>query len=270
MFPAHLDPAVWGTESTVTAPAVPVRTAIMQHDDGDQRVFSWSTDSPPLHARYRFEWRLSAPDEATVDPRPSERMRRLGVVQADDPALRQPCEPFDLPSEREIAQSVTELLTAFLHPLRAAHSFGKGIGLAAPQVGVTRCAAIVQAPDQAPVVLLNPRILDASEHTDEQYEGCLSFFDVRGTVSRPLRIDVEHTSLDGDTCITTFEHAAARLWAHEIDHLNGMLYVDRMPPGIEPVPVERYEGTGTSWRYGDSARTDRPPIYAAGHRHDRE
>ncbi len=66
-------------------------------------------------------------------------------------------------------------------------------------------------------MLFNPRIVDASEQTDEQYEGCLSFFDVRGTVQRPLRIDVEHTDLDGITHITAFEHAAARLWAHEID-----------------------------------------------------
>ncbi|MGI9099393.1 MAG: peptide deformylase [Solirubrobacteraceae bacterium] len=250
VFPAELDPAVWGTETTMTARAVPVRTAIMQRDDGDQRIFSWSTESPPLHARYRFEWRLAGQDLSAEHMRPSERMRALGVVQAHDPALRQPCEPFDLPADRDLAHSVSELLTAFLHPLRAAHSFGKGMGLAAPQIGIARRAAVVQAPDQPPLVLLNPRILDASADTDEQYEGCLSFFDVRGIVERPLRIEVEHTALDGAAHITTFEHAAARLWAHEIDHLDGKLYTDRMPPGLEPVPVERYHATGTAWRYG--------------------
>jgi peptide deformylase len=49
--------------------------------------------------------------------------------------------------------------------------------------------------------------------------------------------------------IATFERAAARLWAHEIDHLDGKLYIDRMPPGRDTVPVERYRGTGSSWRY---------------------
>jgi peptide deformylase len=253
VFPAQLDPAVWGTESTMTAQAVPVRTAISQRDDGDRRIFSWSTDNPPLHARYRFEWRLTDPEPASEDLRPSERMRRLGVLQADDPALRRPCEPFDLPGDRDLARSAGELLTAFLHPLRAAHSFGKGIGLAAPQVGINRCAAVVQAPDQPPLVLFNPRIVDASEDADEQYEGCLSFFDVRGTVQRPLRIDVEHTDLAGTTHITSFEHAAARLWAHEIDHLQGRLYTDRMLPGMKPVPVEHYHGTGSSWRYASTA-----------------
>jgi peptide deformylase len=255
VFPARFDPAVWGTESTMTAHAVPVRTAISQRDDGDERVFSWSTDNPPLHVRYRFEWRLTHPETTSEDASPSERMSRLGVVQADDPALRQPCEPFALPDDHDLARSVSELLTAFLHPLRAAHSFGKGIGLAAPQIGVARCAAVVQAPGQSPRVLLNPRIVDASEQTDEQYEGCLSFFDVRGTVRRALRIDVEHTDLDGITHITSFENASARLWAHEIDHLQGKLYTDRMTPGATPVPVERYHGSGTSWRY-DPPPTD--------------
>jgi peptide deformylase len=80
---------------------------------------------------------------------------------------------------------------------------------------------------QPPLALFNPRIIDASEDADEQYEGCLSFFDVRGIVQRPL--------------------------AHEIDHLQGKLYTDRMPPGVNPVPVERYHGTGASWRYGPPA-----------------
>ena len=98
-------------------------------------------------------------------------------------------------------------------------------------------------------MLYNPRIVDRSDETDEQYEGCLSFFDVRGKVTRPLRIDVEHTTLDGSVHIATFERAAARLWAHEIDHLDGTLYTERMRPGHAAVPVERYRGTGSSWHY---------------------
>jgi peptide deformylase len=249
VFPAALEPAVWGTETTMTADSMPVRTAIAQRDEGGERIFSWCTNNPPLHARYRFEWRLQNQDAPVEEQRPSERMRHLGVVQDGDPILRQPCDPFDLPSEVEIARSLGELLTAFLHPLRSAHSFGKGMGLAAPQIGIPRRAAVVQAPDETPLVLYNPRIVDRSDETDEQYEGCLSFFDVRGMVERPLRIDVEHTTRDGSVHIATFERAAARLWAHEIDHLDGKLYTDRMQPGHDAVPVERYRGTGSSWRY---------------------
>jgi peptide deformylase len=140
-------------------------------------------------------------------------------------------------------------LTAFLGPLRNAHSFGKGMGLAAPQIGIPRCAAVVQPPDEPALVLYNPRIVGQSDETDEQYEGCLSLFDVRGIVARPLCIEVEHTTLDGRTHLTSFERAAGRLWAHEIDHLEGRLYWQRLRAPHELVPIERYVGTGSSWRY---------------------
>jgi polypeptide deformylase len=89
---------------------------------------------------------LPPPDEPA---RPSERMRRLGVVQDGDPILRKPAEPFDLPGERDVAAGLGELLIAYLGPIRAAHVFGKGQGLAAPQIGVSRGAAVVQLPDGA-------------------------------------------------------------------------------------------------------------------------
>jgi len=130
------------------------------------------------------------------------------------------------------------------------HVFNKGIGLAAPQLGLPRAAAVVRPPERAePVVLLNPRVVDESAETDEQYEGCLSFFDVRGLVARPLRLIVEHVRWDGERVITSFERAMARLVAHEIDHLEGRLYVDRMRPRAPLVPVEEYRDSGRPWRY---------------------
>jgi peptide deformylase len=98
-------------------------------------------------------------------------------------------------------------------------------------------------------VLLNPRIVDESSETDDQYEGCLSFFDYRGLVTRPLRVDVEHARLDGTRLITSFEQAMARLVSHEIDHLDGRLYVDRMAPGTDLLPVEEYHQAGRPWSY---------------------
>ncbi|MFE5894876.1 peptide deformylase [Streptomyces sp. NPDC056462] len=64
----------------------------------------------------------------------------------------------------------------------------------------------------------------SSEDADEQYEGCLSFFDVRGMVPHPLTITVETTALDGSTVTRVYERGLARLVAHEIDHLDGLLY----------------------------------------------
>jgi peptide deformylase len=91
-------------------------------------------------------------------------------------------------------------------------------------------------------VLLNPRVVGESVDHDERYEGCLSFFDVRGLVSRPLLVEVEHESLSGERTVTTFTDAMARLVAHEVDHIGGLLYPDRMPPDGRLVHVDEHSG----------------------------
>nr|BFD88503.1 hypothetical protein StreXyl84_79040 [Streptomyces sp. Xyl84] len=62
-FPAALDPVVWGTETSMTAEAAPLRTAPVRTEEAGMRVFTWTTTSPALHARYRLEWRLRARSE---------------------------------------------------------------------------------------------------------------------------------------------------------------------------------------------------------------
>ena len=99
------------------------------------------------------------------------------------------------------------------------------------------------------MTLLNPRISDESAESDERYEGCLSFFDVRGMVPRPLAVEVEHQDTDGTMRITVFERGMARLVCHEVDHLHGVLYRARMRAGVEPIPVAQYRGTGQQWTY---------------------
>ncbi|MEU6680977.1 peptide deformylase [Streptomyces sp. NPDC046925] len=183
---------------------------------------------------------------------PSERMREIGVVQKGAPLLADVARPFSLPAERESAERCIDDLYAAMERIARAHPFAKGMGLAAPQIAIGRAAAAVQppGPGHPAIVLLNPRITASSEEADEQYEGCLSFFDVRGMVPRPLTITVETTALDGSTVTTVYERGLARLVAHEIDHLNGMLYTARMRRGIEPIPVAQYRQTGRGWAYG--------------------
>ena len=102
------------------------------------------------------------------------------------------------------------------------------------------------------MTLLNPRIIEQSDDSDEQYEGCLSFFDVRGMVPRPLVLCVEHVDIDGNIQLTQFERGMARLVAHEVDHLGGVTYKERMAAENEPIPVTEYGGTGTTWSYSPS------------------
>ncbi|NLU78155.1 helix-turn-helix domain-containing protein [Micromonospora sp. HNM0581] len=253
-LPVTLDPQVWGAETSLSAEEGPLRTAVNRRDVGDRAIFDWATDDPPLNARYRLQWRFRARSEPEAEGgrvRPSDRMRGLGIVQRGADLLRQPARPFDLPREETAARETVDRLVTALARLDELHPFTKGVGIAAPQLDIDRAAAVVRPPDRTaePVVLLNPRVVDAAPHTDEQYEGCLSFFDHRGLVPRPLRLDVEHERFEGGRLITSFEFGMARLVAHEIDHLEGRLYVDRMAPGVPLVPIEEYRESGHPWRY---------------------
>ncbi|KJE24378.1 N-formylmethionyl-tRNA deformylase [Frankia torreyi] len=253
-FPAEVDPVVWGMETSMTADAFPFRTAIARSDDAKRRVFTWSTNNPPLHARYRLEWnfRAGAPNRDPADravARPSAQMAAAGIVQVGDPALHQPARSFELPVEAEDARRVVAELSSAMERVSALHTFGKGMGIAAPQIGINRAAAIVRSADGDILTLLNPRVIESVPESDEQYEGCLSFFDIRGIVPRSLELHVEHTDISGRRHITVYRQGLARLVAHEIDHLHGHLYTDRMRPGVTPIPVEQYRGTGSAWTY---------------------
>ncbi|MFI0227791.1 peptide deformylase [Streptomyces lydicus] len=113
---------------------------------------------------------------------------------------------------RDEAERVVDALFAAMERIGQVHPFAKGMGIAAPQIGIGRAAAVVRPPGKAPaVILLNPRITTRSDETDEQYEGCLSFFDVRGLIPRPLTIKVETTARTGETVTTVYERGLARL-----------------------------------------------------------
>ncbi|MFE9659096.1 peptide deformylase [Streptomyces sp. NPDC005955] len=182
--------------------------------------------------------------------RPSQQMRDLDVVQEGAAILTTPARPFDLPTEQDEAERIVDELFAALNRISQVHPFAKGMGIAAPQIGIGRAAAVVQPPGDAPaIILLNPRITAHAEASDEQYEGCLSFFDVRGFVPRPLEITVESTALTGERVTTVYEHGLARLIHHEIDHLDGLLYTSRMRVEEALIPVEQYRQSGQAWSY---------------------
>lgn len=255
-FPTEAAPTAWGTETTLTATQVALRTAIHRSANEKRTLFSWSTEDPPMHARYRLEWAFRGQPERTADmtaggstQKPSEVMAKIGVVQDAAPILAQPARRLTLPEDSHQALEIVESLRAAIERIAAVHNFSKGMGLAAPQINIGSAVAIVLTPDGSEILLVNPRIIDESSERDSQYEGCLSFFDVRGKVPRSLSIEVEHYTTDGAPTITRFDREVARLVAHEIDHLEGILYRQRMAPGDVPIPVSEYKGTGTRWRY---------------------
>jgi peptide deformylase len=253
VLPARLQPVAWGLATSMAAGASPFPTPIARQQKDDQVVFTWSVEDPPLGSGYRVEWKFKTPEDGEAPEMetmsPAERMRSLDIVQEGDPVLAEVARSFDLPEEAADARRVVAQLVSTLERVAMAHNFTKGMGLAAPQIHIGRAAAVIRTPDGETITLLNPRICDESAETDEQYEGCLSFFEVRGMVSRPLAIEVEHQSTDGTRQITTFERGLARLVCHEVDHLFGRLYRSRMHPGVEPIPVSKYKGTGQQWTY---------------------
>jgi len=112
-----------------------------------------------------------------------------------------------------------------------------GVRIAAPQVYVSKRVIIVasrpnprypDAPDMDAVVMVNPEILEFSKETCLGEEGCLSVPDERGTVARAQRILVRYFTLHGERVETAFEGFPARIVQHEVDHLNGVLFVERM------------------------------------------
>lgn len=132
------------------------------------------------------------------------------------------------------------------------HVFSKGAGIAAPQIGISRAATVIRTTEGELITLLNPRVIEESAEKDEQYEGCLSFFDVRGLVSRPREIHIEHTTVDGKRHLMVFRNGLARLVSHEIDHLSGKLYTDRMADSSDVISVEEYRGSGSDWEYRET------------------
>ena len=112
-----------------------------------------------------------------------------------------------------------------------------GVGIAAPQVYISKRIIIVasrpnprypNAPEMDAVVMVNPEILEFSQATCLGEEGCLSVPDERGQVQRAQSIKVRYHTLQGEVIETTFDGFPARIVQHEVDHLNGILFVERV------------------------------------------
>lgn len=110
----------------------------------------------------------------------------------------------------------------------------EGIGLAAPQVGISRRVMIVDVPDEDGVhqvhALVNPVIVESGGKKDKATEGCLSIPGIEEDVTRPVRVVVEGLSPSAEPVRIEAEGLVARALQHEIDHLDGILFIDRLSP----------------------------------------
>ncbi len=158
-------------------------------------------------------------------------MSLLQVVRMGDPVLRRVASPVQDPTDPAIgalAQSMMETMVA-----------APGVGLAAPQVGQSlrmivmrliadRAAAAEEAEPPSMMALINPEIEALRPETEPGWEGCLSVPELRGVVPRAQRIGWRGWLLDGRRIEGEASGFQARILQHEVDHLNGILYLDRM------------------------------------------
>jgi peptide deformylase len=118
----------------------------------------------------------------------------------------------------------------------------EGIGLAAPQVGVSRRVIVVDVREKGvdPFPLVNPRLVEESPEREKLEEGCLSIPGVSAPVERAVRVVVEGLDLEGRPVRLEAEGLLGRCLLHEIDHLDGVLFIDRLGPLQRSMLLRRY------------------------------
>lgn len=137
------------------------------------------------------------------------------------PVLRQRAAPVD-----RVDDEVRRLVDDLFETMQAA----KGVGLAANQVGVARRVAVVDVGEDTPppLVLINPRILSQGNELETAEEGCLSIPEIFGDVERPLVVVLEALDIEGAPYRVELTGFKARAAQHEIDHLDGVLFLDHL------------------------------------------
>ena len=146
-------------------------------------------------------------------------VRALHVLGS--PVLRQ-----QAAAVRTVDDEVRRLVDDLFETMRAA----KGVGLASNQIGVARRVAVVDVgeEDPPPLVLINPVIVERSEEEETAEEGCLSIPEIFGDVERPATVVVEALDRDGRKYRVEAHGYKARAIQHEIDHLDGILFIDHL------------------------------------------
>ncbi|CAN5822722.1 peptide deformylase [soil metagenome] len=151
-----------------------------------------------------------------------------------DPVLRQEAQPVS-----EMTEDIRRLIEDMFDTMYAED----GVGLAAPQVGVSQRVIVVDArePEQPPFALINPVILEVAGEIERDEEGCLSIPGLKEIVERPAIVRVEGTNRDGERVVMEADGLLARVLQHEIDHLNGVLFIDRVSPLKRKLLLSRWQ-----------------------------
>ncbi|MCQ2431458.1 MAG: peptide deformylase [Clostridia bacterium] len=143
-------------------------------------------------------------------------MAKLKILTEGDMALRLKSRPVT-----NINQRILTLLDDMVETMRLAD----GVGLAAPQVGVLRRVVVIECEPGKVLELINP-VITSREGEQHELEGCLSVPGRQGYTHRPMKVTVEAQDRTGELRTYEGEGLLARAFCHEIDHLDGILYID--------------------------------------------
>ncbi len=150
-------------------------------------------------------------------------MAKLKIYEYPHPILKKKAENYS---------GVDDELRRFLDDMLETMYEANGCGLAAPQVGVSKRAVVIdiarEGEEPAPMYLVNPEIIWKSDEKEICEEGCLSLPELRAEVERPASVRVKYLDYDGKACDLLAEDFLAVAIQHELDHLDGILYIDHV------------------------------------------
>jgi peptide deformylase len=164
------------------------------------------------------------------------------ILQLGNPRLRQLAQPIANTQDPALQGLIDELIQTLTQ--------ANGVGIAAPQVGLDLQLVIVashptprypDAPDMPPLAMLNPRIVSYADTTEKGWEGCLSVPGIRGLVPRYPSVTVDYRDRQGQPQQQMFQGFVARIFQHEYDHLQGIVFVDRVESTRELMSEQEYQ-----------------------------
>jgi peptide deformylase len=166
----------------------------------------------------------------------------LPIIQLGDPILRQKATLVENVSDERIQKLIDDLMATVAQ--------ANGVGIAAPQVAQSCRLFIVasrpnprypNAPEMEPTAMINPKIIAHSTEIVKGWEGCLSIPGIRGLVPRSQAIEVEYTDRNGKLQKQEFTDFVARIFQHEYDHLDGIVFLDRLESTLDIITEQEYQ-----------------------------
>ncbi len=144
---------------------------------------------------------------------------------------------------REVAKPVTEFTPELKKLIKDMIEFmieSNGVGLAAPQIGVSQRLVVVGFDDMKPLALINPEIIETSMEENNYEEGCLSIPGMYAKITRPERVKIQAWNERGRPFTIDAEGMLSTVIQHEIDHLNGILFIDHLKDKAKEKIVKKY------------------------------